>query len=140
MEAVTTDTQNNRREIKYVSWNEYDEDIHLLARKIKKDNYNYNNIICIKRGGLVIGTQLSHLLNIPTIYTEDDDVIMFNQPFLLVDDVSDTGKTLSSITTLIDSEGLSYKVATLYRKDHTLFEPDFTTRTINEWIVFPWEI
>ena len=112
-----------------VSWKQFEEDVRILASMIKehaKNTPKFRHIYGIPRGGLVIAVRLSHLLKIPLIeeVTEDGST-------LIVDDVSDTGKTLLGWD--------QFGTATLYRKDITCTEPDFCVRTVNAHIVFPWE-
>ena len=57
---------------------------------------------------------------------------------LLVDDVSDSGRTLAKVVALIRDEGADVRTATLYTKSHTVLEPDYDHRRTDDWIVFPW--
>lgn len=118
-----------------ILWNEYDRDVKILANKIKQSNLRFDAIMTIPRGGLVIACHLSYLLNIQNIVLEDD-CFDFTPNILLVDDVSDSGKTLQETIDLLEFKPT---IATLYRKDNTIFEPDFSVKTINDWIVYPWE-
>jgi len=122
-------------EKEYISWKQYDKDIRILANKIKEVDFKFNFIGTLSRGGLPIATHLSHLLNDEPI--EVDTFALAPEPILIVDDVSDTGKALSEI--LIHRKDRPKRIATLYRKDGTTVEPDYYARTINKWIVFPWE-
>ena len=118
-------------EKRYISWEQFEKDIKVLVTKIKKhckeEQMRFKAICAVPRGGVVVGVRLSHLLGIPL-----SGECAFNT--LIVDDVSDTGKTLSRAGLFL------FPVATLYRKDGTIVEPRFCVRTINKWIVFPWEI
>ena len=107
-----------------VSWIEYNQDIHILASKIPKDKYP--RIYGIPRGGSIIAVHLSHLTRIPLSQYIYNDC-------LIVDDVSDTGQTLSDWRTQYND------VATLYQKDGTVRVPEYCVKIINKWIVFPWE-
>ena len=57
---------------------------------------------------------------------------------LLVDDVSDSGRTLAKVLGLLTDEGAEVRTATLYTKSHTVLAPDFDYRRTDDWIVFPW--
>lgn len=112
-----------------ISYFQYDIDIRLLAKQIKKNINEFDNIYAFKRGGWPIAVHLSHLLKLPIIDCKD-----ITERTLIVDDVSDTGKTLIEA-------GIPYKqIAVLYRKDGTKAEPRFFARTINEYIVYHWEV
>lgn len=142
MQAVSSDAQVNRHK---VSWDEYNKDIRTLVKLIKKVKPEITGIMPIIRGGLVPATHLSHLLEVNRIHPYKPGVAHMGF-YLIVDDVSDTGKTLIETTSQIKASfnpgvcEVYFKTATLYRKKHTKFEPDFCVKTINKWIVFPWEI
>ena len=123
MEAQFTNTENTKYTL---TWNEYDEDIRKLADMIYNYDRVYDYVYGIPRGGQIIAVHISHLIGIP--YSP-----FIYQNTLIVDDVSDTGKTLKEHL----YQGLD--TATLYRKDGTLHEPTFCIRTINKYINFPWE-
>lgn len=123
MSSKRSDAQADKYQV--ITWEQYNQDVKILLEKIRKSNIQFDNIYGIPRGGLVLAVHLSHLLNKPL--TND-----YSISSLIVDDVSDTGKTLKRF-----SRGI---IATLYRKDHTITEPTFYARTINKWIIYPWEI
>lgn len=120
-----------------VSWKEYDKDIRILAKLIKEGGKHYELIYTLSRGGLVIATHLSHLLGIDKVIV--DVAPLMPTTILVVDDVSDTGKTLRDKILQWRRRELT-DIATLYRKDGTIVEPDFTVKTINQWIVYPYEV
>ena len=113
-----------------IDWRQYDKDVRDLADKIHKADLGLSCICPIPRGGCPIGVHLSHLLKIP----------MESSPHgktLIVDDVSDTGKTL------LEWHGKSgIYTATLYWKEGALVMPNFTVRGYekSQWIVYPWEV
>jgi len=115
----------------YVSWNEFDCSIKLLAKMIKQSKeVNVSNIYGIPRGGLMIAICLSHLLSLPIVYFHlTDDT-------LIVDDVVDTGRTLEGRY----YEG--YKIASLYWCKEASFKPDIyvNQKLKNQYIIFPWEV
>lgn len=113
-----------------ISWAQYDKDVHQLADNIKKAGLGLSCVCPIPRGGCPIGVHLSHLLEIP----------MRSIPrgrTLIVDDVSDSGKTLSKWQ---GKKGIY--TATLYIKSSARVKPDFTVRCYktDQWIVYPWEV
>ena len=124
METICSASQNDRFAV--ITWHKFEEDAKILARSINKHG-KFRYIYGIPRGGLVVATVLSHLLETPLKTHLNEDF----SDALVVDDVSDSGLTLKRFD--------GYRTATLYRKDKTITEPDFFVETINEWIVFPWE-
>ena len=112
---------------------EYHRDIEILAGMLV--GQKFTGIAPIVRGGLGIALRLSHLLGIHGFAFRAEQIK--GGRWLIIDDVSDTGKTLVKYTSQIEKG--EFVVATLYRKDHTVFEPNYYVRTINNWIVFPYE-
>ena len=117
--------------IKHLSWYNFEIFIKELAFKIKKSNTIYTDIYGIPRGGLIIAVKLSHLLNIPVSDT-------ISQHTLIVDDISDSGKTLSI---LFKTLRFKHDTACLFMRYDTNFIPTFCYCIIknNNWIEFPWE-
>lgn len=120
-----------------VDWLTYDTHIRILAEQIKKGGKKYTSIYTLSRGGLPIATHLSHLLKIPKIIVDIKPTMKGR--ILVVDDVSDTGKTLRDKILKYRSKK-NTDIATLYRKDGTCIEPDFTVGTVNGWIIYPYEV
>ena len=118
-----------------VRWDEYSKDFKILLKKLRK--YRFTGIIPILRGGLVLATHLSYLLQIPIEMPRE---LKRTGYYLIVDDLVDSGVTMKRYCNILMHEKLRFKTATLYRKDITEFEPDFYVKTINKWINFPWEM
>jgi hypothetical protein len=57
---------------------------------------------------------------------------------LLVDDVSDSGRTLALVLAMLRESAAEVRCATLYTKPRTVLIPDYTWRETDDWIVFPW--
>ena len=125
-------------EKEWVDWSTYGEDLEKLGSQIPRGEFGA--IYAPPRGGLPVATFLSHYLGIERLLVTLGDVVNCEESnILLVDDLSDTGKTLRNLTTNLKFLEKRYKVATLYRKDETVYEPDYCVRTINAWVVFPYE-
>jgi hypoxanthine phosphoribosyltransferase len=59
---------------------------------------------------------------------------------LVVDDVSDTGRSMKvALDHMIDKGAAGVKTATVYFKPHSIFKPDFFADSTSDWIIFPWE-
>lgn len=142
------------------SWSKLYKDIFILSEKIKSKGYKPDIIVAIARGGWVVGRILSDLLDQPNVtdmhikfYTDIAETLrepiivetigkdVSNKKVLLVDDVSDTGSSLKKAYSYIkESNPSDIKVATVYVKPWTEFIPDFYTRIIDKWIIYPYEI
>ena len=140
-----------------ISWNDY----HTTAQKLAAGILDYadtiDQIVAISRGGLTLGHILSDLLRIPIstitiqsytdIQTQGEITIterlrtrIRGKCILLVDDVSDSGKTLLRATKYL--RHLSPKKitsVTMFYKPHSVFRPDFFAGQTSKWILFPYE-
>lgn len=103
-----------------------------LIKQILYTNIKYHYIYAIPRGGLVIGVWLSHRLNIPLV-SDHNSLSYIAGPILVVDDIADTGKTLSRF------QLSKYHTATLFYKKRSIVKPHFYAEETENWIVFPWE-
>ena len=57
---------------------------------------------------------------------------------LLVDDVSDSGRTLAMVLALLLTAQADVRTLCLYSKPKTVLEPDYVWRKTSKWIAFPW--
>ena len=124
------------KEIIEYNWEMFDKDIKTIHNYIKCLRTKILAIVAIPRGGLVLGTKLSHLLNIPLFFSLNEVSKKYKQnEICIVDDISDTGETLKILG--VDN----YNVITLFMKPQTNFIPNFFCKLANNnsWIVFPWE-
>lgn len=130
-----------------------------LARKILDDEFNSDVIVGVSRGGWIPARVLSDLLENPEIanvkaefylgvaetkrepvITQSVSVNVKGKKVLVVDDVSDTGKSLHLVEThLLEQGAKSLKIATLYYKPWSITKPDYYEKTTRDWIIFPWE-
>jgi len=130
-----------------------------LAQKIRKDMFNPDMIVGVSRGGWTPARVLSDLLENPEIInikaefyigiaetkkkpviTQPVSVDVKDKAVLVVDDISDTGKSLRLVKTHLMEQGVKYvKIATLYYKPWSVTVPDYYMKTTCGWIIFPWE-
>ena len=111
--------------VKYFSWCEFDKSVEYIANKCKF--LKFSGIYGIPRGGLCLAVALSHKLKINLI----------SEPLknsLIVDDVYDTGLTLTSFK---DIEGAMFYV--LFSKIKPIWWNTVFISKKSQWIVFPWE-
>jgi len=141
------------------SWNQIYEMLLNQALKIHRDFYKPDIIVGIARGGLVPSRILADLLE-----TRDFAIItieyyvgigqrsrepvlkqclhtqLTGKKVLLVDDVSDGGKSLQLAKNHLEQQGAAeIKIATIYCKPGTITKPDYFEKETSCWIVFPWE-
>lgn len=148
----------------YLSWEKIEKMCQNIAEQIEKQNIKIDKIIAISRGGLIPGRILSSLLknkNLSTIrvtfYTkpgvakdkphlaEDLSTDVTDKNVLIVDDVVESGKTLSLTCNYLKERGAKkvYTAALLDKSvdgKEKIMSPDFYSEKItNKWIVYPWE-
>ena len=141
------------------TWNQIYEMLLCQAQKIKTQNYRPDLIVAIARGGIVPARILSDLLENPNLnfiqiefYTNIN--LTLQQPILkqtlttnvtgkkilLIDDISDTGKSLRLAKTHLQQQGaIEIKTATLYQKKQSITTADFYEKQTTNWVVFPWD-
>lgn len=150
----------------YVSWDEYDVMVRNVAKQIYESEWEFDQIVCIARGGMFIGDSLSRIFNKPLAIisassyraagptTRDRLVISdriamttdtLGKRILLVDDLVDSGVTLREIRRELQErypEMEEIKTAVFWRKSGTTFEADFYANQIDKsvWLVMPFEI
>jgi uncharacterized protein len=140
-----------------LSWADYHQHAFLLADRLFSDKKNVNQIVAISRGGLTFGHLFSDLLRIPistiTIQsytdiqaqgelkiTQELHTPIEGKSVLLVDDVSDTGKTLVRAAQYLKTfHPLSITTVTMFYKPHSVYKPDYYADETSKWILFPYE-
>ncbi|MEM2003334.1 MAG: phosphoribosyltransferase [Nitrososphaerota archaeon] len=141
-----------------LTWEDIMSHVESLAEKIK-ESYAFDAIIGILRGGLFVANLLSDILGIDEVhplgirsYTDIEhrgEVKIYHWPslplmtgkkLLIVDDVSDEGKTLrAAVEKVVKPLGaLTIKTAVLHVKPWTSFMPDYHVVTTSCWILYPW--
>lgn len=105
--------------------------LHLL------DDLDY--VYGIPRGGLPIAVHVSHHTGLDLITREEDPIWNSKMRILVVDDISDTGATLTKLMERMPPSGPSIKTACLFIKPHTEFVPDLYVSSTEDWVIYPWE-
>ncbi|MFH2106346.1 MAG: phosphoribosyltransferase [Candidatus Micrarchaeota archaeon] len=141
-----------------LSWEQMEKLCENIANKVKK--YEPDILIGVSRGGLVPVRILSDVLdnrNVAIIKIEFYKTInethgfpKVTQPLaldvkgkkvLVVDDVSDTGRSLAVAKDYLARHGAKeIRFATLHYKPKSIFKPDYFIDTTDKWIVYPWEV
>ncbi|AFZ33661.1 phosphoribosyltransferase [Stanieria cyanosphaera PCC 7437] len=150
----------------YVSWSEYHQKIEALAVKIYQSGWEFNQIVCLAKGGLRVGDLLCRLYRQPlailftSSYTGKDNrtrgKITFSQHLasinsqlgdriLLVDDLVDSGVSLQeSIKWLqknYEPNIVEIRSAVIWYKSCSIATPDYYVDYLqdNPWIHQPFE-
>ena len=115
---------------RYLNWEDVEDLIDILHSNILESGLKIKRIYGIPRGGLIPAVLLSHKMGVPlTNYA-------YTKNSLIVDDICDSGKTLSEMLA-------PNPTAVLHYKPHTAnITPNFYASKFgsNDWIVYPWEI
>ena len=117
-----------------------------------------DTILAVARGGVTLAHALSMSLdvrNLQSIRVESYDGesqreevsilglgdLHDSKRVLVVDDIVDSGKTLSALIPHLRSAypKCEFKIATLFTKSSALLQPDFSLHEAHEWIEFFWE-
>lgn len=142
-----------------LSWDELADLLFVMAQKITEEGKKFDRIISLAKGGWPMARMLADFLSIreaSSIGTrsysgigESTDTVEIYQDLhdisgehiLLLDDVSDTGKTLSFVNQYLQSkQAVSVTTATVYYKPHSVFKPDYYGAQTSNWIIFPYEV
>lgn len=150
----------------FVSWSEYHQLIEKLAVQVYESSWEFNQIICLARGGLRIGDVLSRLYRKPlgilaaTSYGGEGDRVRGQLTFarhvtttaaqmgshvLLVDDLLDSGVTLKeTVPWLKQNYGdhiVEIRTAVLWHKACSVVAPDYCVEFLpdNPWVHQPFE-
>ena len=150
----------------YVSWEEYHAKIEQLAAQIYQSQWEFDQILCLARGGLRIGDVLSRIYNKPLAilstssyggkdFQEKGHLTIANnitmttatlgKRILLVDDLVDSGVTLARILEWLQLHEefaiTEVRSAVLWFKVCSVAKPDYYVDFLadNPWIHKPFE-
>jgi uncharacterized protein len=151
--------QSGNMEYLPFSWKDTEKSIGSISEKIFSSGFKPDVLVAISRGGLIPARLLSDCLNVPLLYTvrisfytsvgirkEEPEITqplsvdVTGKAVLIVDDVSDSGKSLVLADKYVRSlHPAQAKTATLHFKPGSIFKPDFFDSTTEAWVVYPWE-
>ena len=151
----------------YVNWDTYNKAIEELATQIYEDGYEFNQIVCIAKGGLRVGDILARIFDVPFavmsvesyrgigVKDEQGHIVFGNSlakttpnlgnKVLLVDDLADSGRTLEKCVKWLEHyHGFfidELKSATVWTKGLSTFTPDYYVEFLpnDPWIHQPFE-
>lgn len=142
-----------------LGWRRFGQASRELAASVADSGFEPDFVIAIARGGLMLGGALAYALGVKgsgslnvEFYTDQaatlpapvvlppllDDAAVAGARVLLVDDVSDSGRTLAHVLAMLESSGAEVRTACLYVKPRTICEPDYSWQATDRWIMFPW--
>lgn len=142
-----------------LTWDGFGDATRDLSRQVVGDGFAPEVVIAIARGGLLpagaiaygLGakncgalnvefyTGIGTVLDAPEVLPPTLDFEYLNgRRVLLVDDVADSGKTLKLAVELLEAEGAIVRSVTIYTKPTTVIEPDYSWKSTDRWIDFPW--
>lgn len=130
--------------------------VDLLAQRVGVNDYQY--IIGIGRGGLIPASMLAYKLNRKVLAlgiatyndTVQTDKVFVYQPlvlpkipgkFLVVDDICDTGNTITTIRSMYEDSDHVFEFASLFVRDSKSHIVDYYGFSVPEniWLDFAWE-
>lgn len=150
----------------YVSYDEYHHLIEMLAIRVYESGWEFDNILCLARGGVRPGDILSRIFDKPlsiisassyrdrhgTVQGHLDIARYITTPkgeisgkVLLVDDLTDSGYTLRKVTENLQTNYrpimTELKTAVIWTKAISIFQPDYVVETLptSPWIHQPFE-
>lgn len=142
-----------------LTWDTFGDASRELAQTVVDSGFQPDVVVAIARGGLLLAGSIAYALGakacgalnvefytgIGTVLPEPvvlppmlDEGALSGKKVLLVDDVSDSGRTLAKVVDLIGDWGAEVKTVCLYTKPRTILAPDFEWRRTDKWITFPW--
>ncbi|MFM9919978.1 phosphoribosyltransferase [Lacisediminihabitans sp. H27-G8] len=142
-----------------LGWDEFGEASRDLAAQVHESGFVPDMVVAIARGGLLLAGSVAYALDVKScgainveFYTGVDlrlaEPVLLSpmldtpsvsgQKVLLVDDVSDSGRTLAMVLELLVKARADVRSLCLYSKPQTVLEPDFVWRRTSKWIAFPW--
>ena len=148
----------------YVSWDEYHMLIERLALKVHASGWDFDQILCLARGGMRPGDVLSRVFDKPlaimstssyraeagTIQGRLDLAKYITMPkgelagrVLLIDDLADTGHTLRAVVERLRSMPsiVELRCGVIWVKGVSTYTPDYFVESLptSPWIHQPFE-
>jgi len=150
---------SSKLEFEIPSWEQIYEALLNLANRIRENDFKPDVIVGVSRGGWPPARIMSDLLENPELAnvraefylgvakTKGDPVItqpvstsVTGKKALIVDEVTDTGKSLRLVKSHLEEHGATeVKIMTIYYKPWSIVVPDWYAKETSRWIVFPWE-
>ena len=149
----------------HITWPEYHHKIETLAVKIYQSNWQFNQIVCLAKGGLRVGDVLCRIYDKPLAIlstasyggenNQQRGKIQFSEhlssitplgdKILLVDDLVDSGVSLRESVNWLEQKygesNLNIRTAVIWYKSTSVKVPDYYVDYLshNPWIHQPFE-
>ena len=146
-------------EKQYLSWERIQG---MVAELAAREHAPYDALLAVTRGGLVPAGMMAYHLGIrnilvaavqfysgvgrraqqPTFLQFPADPFLSGRRILIVDDIWDSGKTITAVRDrVLRAGGMPITAVLHYKPGASLFEtkPDFFVEATEAWIVYPWE-
>lgn len=149
-----------------IDWNEYHRLIERLARIVHESGYQFDQALCLARGGLRVGDVFSRLFKVPLAIlstssyreaagTRQGELDIANSitstagplagRILLIDDLADSGMTLKRVQDHLKKNFpavTEVRSAVLWTKSCSVIRPDYCVEFLPDspWIHQPFEI
>ena len=153
----------------FVSWEDYHQKTEDLAIKVHDDGWEFNQVVCIAKGGMRVGDVFARIFNVPLAILSVESykgegvknkrgAITFSRDLaktspnigskvLIVDDLADSGITLKkSIDWLNHTYGFyidePIRTGVLFYKSVSSFKPNYYVDYLEDspWIHMPYEV
>ena len=142
--------------LSYIDWATFGKNAQELARQVKKNGADFDLVIGVAQAGiplaLAIADELDREVDIIRVksYTginKRTEPKILNKlskningmSVLVVDDLVDHGITMNTLIAYLKTKHpKSITTAVLFKKPWSKFTPDFYLKTVDTWVVFPW--
>jgi hypoxanthine phosphoribosyltransferase len=152
-------TVEAEEEFEVPAWNHVYAMLLSQAEKIRRSGFKPDVIVGVSRGGWIPARVLADFLEITDlatvgvefyvgvaetrkapVLTQQVSADVKGRKALLVDDVSDTGKSMQLAIEHLRQQGATeIRVATVYYKPFSMIKPDFYEKETRRWVIFPWD-
>lgn len=146
----------------YLTWEDVEALIASTLPKLKE--LTFDAVLVITRGGIIPGGIIAERLGVTKVfvasvdfYSDEDadmnfpilmqfpvDSLLRGQHVLVVDDLWDRGREVSSVRERVEQTGGEATTFVMHYKPHrSIFPdsaPDFYTAKTKDWIIYPWEL
>lgn len=138
----TSEERSPSKQVRVISHQEFLDMLDNVVQRILTEIHfgkikPFKGIYGVPRGGLIPAVYLSHRLDVPLVRTLDAVLSDSHGPYLIVEDVVDTGKTLGRLSMFLTEED---KIVALVVKPWAPRKPDFTACETTDWVSFEWEV
>jgi hypothetical protein len=125
-------------EMQEVNWNDVEETIKKLSKRILELDRTFSSISTVSRGGLIPSRLIADVLDIKKIHVDQNKI---SSDSLFVDDIFDSGKTFKNIFLNVDGNS-KFIFATLYARRGMTYPEQliYGEKTLDDsYVVFPWD-